>query len=442
MRSRWLADAAPPVFGAIAEGAWIAVVAAAVVAPIGGPGPAGVLLPSVLAALLGLVAARLLPVGPGRAAAILGVAAAVTIAGFLAGRALGLATPDGPPPVALHPVLGFAVLRGAAQGDPSARSHTIDTLVRRSPALLGGAWALGLVVAGEGRAAFTAAAASATLVFVVAAALSLGTARLAALPPETRDQLRGNGAWLAMVVVIVGAALAIAVPLSLVLGQPIGLLAGGLAGLATTAVLGFAGAIMSLIVFVIDLVAGLFRGLLNISTITPTQPPPDRPPDRPVAPGGSEPSDSILEPVIAILIVVAIVAIAWYLARRWQGARLPAATMPDVPEDRSIHVDLRGALPAIRLPRRLRAMLGPHDALEAYPRLLADWSAIPALARDPAETPAAHARRLRDAGAGAPALDLLAADYQLARFGGVTLTPAEQRRAVRRWRRLRRSRPT
>jgi MoxR-like ATPase len=34
------------------------------------------------------------------------------------------------------------------------------------------------------------------------------------------------------------------------------------------------------------------------------------------------------------------------------------------------------------------------------------------------------------------ALDLLAADYELARFGGSRLTPAEHRRALGRWRRL------
>jgi len=34
-------------------------------------------------------------------------------------------------------------------------------------------------------------------------------------------------------------------------------------------------------------------------------------------------------------------------------------------------------------------------------------------------------------------VDLLAADYALARFGGTTLTRAEHRRALERWRRLR-----
>jgi hypothetical protein len=54
------------------------------------------------------------------------------------------------------------------------------------------------------------------------------------------------------------------------------------------------------------------------------------------------------------------------------------------------------------------------------------------------ETPAAHARRLRDEGRGDLGLELLVADYELDRFGGVSLTPNEERRAIARWRRLRR----
>jgi hypothetical protein len=57
--------------------------------------------------------------------------------------------------------------------------------------------------------------------------------------------------------------------------------------------------------------------------------------------------------------------------------------------------------------------------------------------RDPSETPAEHARRLRGDGVGALSLDLLAADYALARFGGLGLGEREDRRAVGRWRQLR-----
>jgi hypothetical protein len=58
--------------------------------------------------------------------------------------------------------------------------------------------------------------------------------------------------------------------------------------------------------------------------------------------------------------------------------------------------------------------------------------------RDPAETPTAHAARLRTNGRSGLSLDLLAADYALARYGGVELPAREDRRAVARWRDLRR----
>jgi hypothetical protein len=432
-----LAGSAPALLGAVAEGAWVAVIAAAVVAPIGGPGPAGELLPSVVAALLGFAAARLLPGNAGRAATLVAVAAGVVVLAFVAGAQLGLAVADGPRPVALYVVLGFAALRGAAQGDPSAGAHAIETLVRRSPVLLGGAWLLGLIVAGEGRSAFMTAAAFDTLVFVVAAALALGGSRLSALPPEVRHQLGGNGAWLGMVGVVVGIALLLALPLAAVLGGPIGTVAAAIAAGVTALVLGVAGVMVTLIMVIVDAVASLLRGMLNISQVTPTQPPPVATPEQPLPPGAGEASNSVVEPIIGFLVVAAVIVLAIYLARRWQGTRRPPASRPDVPEERGIHLGRRPGLPPLRLPRRLRSLFAPDDAAGAYPRLLVDWSAVPELARDPAETPGAHAARLRAAGRGDLALDLLAADYQLTRFGGVTLTPAEQRRAIGRWRRLR-----
>src|SRR5688500_16221762 len=57
--------------------------------------------------------------------------------------------------------------------------------------------------------------------------------------------------------------------------------------------------------------------------------------------------------------------------------------------------------------------------------------------RAPRTTPAA-ARAVRDGAPGfGPSLDLLAADYELARFGERPITPREDRRAIDRWRRIR-----
>jgi hypothetical protein len=80
----------------------------------------------------------------------------------------------------------------------------------------------------------------------------------------------------------------------------------------------------------------------------------------------------------------------------------------------------------------------PVDGPTAYLALLDDLAARPAVRRRRVESPAEHARRLRHDGLAGLSLELLAADYALARFGGLPLTETEDRRAVGRWRRLRR----
>jgi hypothetical protein len=96
---------------------------------------------------------------------------------------------------------------------------------------------------------------------------------------------------------------------------------------------------------------------------------------------------------------------------------------PDAPSARAHR---RGRLPA------------PDDAVTAYVRLLDEIRSQPLVRRAASETPAEHAGRLRRTGLAGLPVQLLAADYALARYGGRDLTPAEDRRAVGRWRQLRR----
>jgi hypothetical protein len=95
-------------------------------------------------------------------------------------------------------------------------------------------------------------------------------------------------------------------------------------------------------------------------------------------------------------------------------------------------------LPSLRLPRPQRRH-DPRTASEAYVASLELISGRPELARDAAETPAEHGRRLPVDARGV-ALRRLAADYSLAEFGRRTISPAEHRRAIQRWEQLRRSR--
>ena len=79
----------------------------------------------------------------------------------------------------------------------------------------------------------------------------------------------------------------------------------------------------------------------------------------------------------------------------------------------------------------------PVDAAGAYRAALEALATDPFTRRAPGETPIFHARRLRGDGAGGLGLELLAADYQLVRFGGIGLSGAEERRAMMRWRLIR-----
>jgi hypothetical protein len=150
------------------------------------------------------------------------------------------------------------------------------------------------------------------------------------------------------------------------------------------------------------------------------------------------------------------------LVRAWM--RRPRDFTGDAGDERSFDLPEANEEPAT--PRRRRRARGiPSTAADAYLQLVADLEDRPAVRRQPSETPAEHAGRLRrtgetgrstDAaggeaaggtgrvaprGEGGPAsalgLSLLAADYGLATFGRAKISPAETRRAIGRWKALR-----
>jgi hypothetical protein len=136
-----------------------------------------------------------------------------------------------------------------------------------------------------------------------------------------------------------------------------------------------------------------------------------------------------------LLLIAAIIAILVLVAVWMRRTQPPAADLLN--ETRTID---RGEdeIPAPRHRRRFGRRPEPADAAAAYVALVHDLDGSPDVRRAAAETPAAHAARLRADGRAALSLDLLAADYALARYGGVGLPPREDRRAVLRWRVLRR----
>ncbi len=441
MRSRWLAETAPAVLCGIAEAAWITVFGAAFSAPFGGPGPGGTFLPVLLAVLVGIVAARLVPHRRWRPAVLLSLAVLAVGAALTMGPPLGLVAADGQRPFAAYPLLALALLRGVVEGDPEAGEEAIVGLVRLSPLLLGAGWLLGLVIAEDSRDAFVAEATFATFTFIIAGALALGLSRLVALEAEVRHRPRGDGARLLLIALVVGCTFAVVLPAAVLLGRPVGAIVGGVIATLFTTLGAVAGSIVGLVLFIAGTLVGLIVGLLGIKRPTPN-PPSSGEPQVPSLPSGTTPPSDILNVAVAVLVVLAFIAVAGYLVLRWQGRRRGPRPDTGISERRSIVLEPHLRLPLLRMAtQRWRGWSPPRSALDAYPRLLADWASLPAVARDPAETPSGHAARLRSSGHGDFGLDLLAADYQLVRFGGVALTPREERRAIDRWRRLHARRP-
>jgi hypothetical protein len=274
-------------------------------------------------------------------------------------------------------------------------------------------------------------------VFLVASTVGLAIARMSTIGNLGGFDWRRNRAWLALVALLAVGIVVAALPVAAVVGPvvrvviavvavplfAVGILA-GLGQISRRAVLSLA------VIFIVGLLVVAFAG--------PTQPPEEGESDG--ATGGFEDRESeVVTLAGGGLLVLAVIAGVLVLVRIWM--RETRRESPgDVAEERVIDPGLPGE--RADLSRRgfaigRRATGPPVDASAAYVALLGDIDSREAVRRLPAESPAEHAGRLRAAGAGALGLDLLAADYELERFGERRLAPTETVRAIDRWRRLR-----
>lgn len=432
----------PNALAALAEGAWVAVVAALVAAAAHDPSRLGVAGFAVVA-VVGLVAARRWGADQRWPALLVGLTAAAGAAGWLfdPGTAGALARLDVGDAVAHHPagwLAAVAFLRGSAHARPVSSRGAMESLLSVAlpgltvPILLGG------VLPSPWRDDFLADARLGVVVFLVSATVGVAVARLAALRGTAGFDWRGNRAWLLLLVVLVLGVSLSALPLAAVVGPTVQLLV----------------AVLFLPVLVLGTIAGIRRvsrwaaaayvvvwlalvAALRLAVQVPLPSQGDQGAPRAVP---ETPSDSTFVGVgLAILVLAFLVGVVLVLARLWARDVL-ARGASDVPEERWIESeradDPRGR-PRRARPRRRRPV--PTTAADAYLALVGDLVNRPAVRREPVETPAAHAERLRRSGRGSIALDLLAADYELARFGGIPVSPAEDRRAIGRWRRLRTS---
>jgi hypothetical protein len=428
----------------LAEAAWVAVVYDLFQGASQEPSILGV--PSLaLFVGAGLVVGRWAPRrfgGRWSAVAVILVALAAAL-GWLASPETreALRTSDPSSALVVHPggwLAGLAFFRGTAHSRSSSSEKSVGTLMAFGIPGIAVAFLLGGAIAEPGRTQFRDAALTATVVFVATGTLALALARIRQLGGSTGFDWRRNPAWIGMLLVLVAGILVVAIPASLALGP---------------AVLLFV-ALLPVPLFVTGLTAGSGRtawrklGILFLAAVAIVilmrlgVGPPPSPPAPPGAIAGEQPSTDrawIAVAAWAVFLIVMAAAIA-LLSALWMRQSL-SRSGDDVAEERTIDVGATDAAarPGRRwLPRwRTRP---PTNAIEAYLAAVRDLEDDAALRRHPDETPAEHARRLRALGAGVrfgAAVDLLAADYELARFGGEVLTPAEHRRALARWRRVR-----
>jgi len=357
--------------------------------------------------------------------------------GWLASPDARAALADGiGPALAAHPggwLAGLAVLRGFAHARLPLVEGTVTHLLAIGVPGLALAAMLGGVIGEPFRTRFLADSLGAAIVYIGATVLALAFARLDAVGFDAGFDWRRNPPWLLMTIAIIAIAIIVAIPLASVAGTVISVVASValgpllVIGLAT----GFdrtARRVLGFFVAVVVVLILLSRGF-GITVYVPVT----------AAPGAADPPSATTEQLVSIgiggflllaLLVGIIVLIALWMRRT------PA---PDdaVGETRTIDPGGEDLAPRRRRNRFSRRR-EPVTAVQAYVALVDDLDRHPDVRRGPAETPAAHAARIRASGQSEISLDLLAADYALARYGGVRLPAREDRRAVGRWRMLRR----
>jgi len=441
MRSNaWPEAAAGALAACSLEAAWVTLVYVTVEA-ISRAAPAPLpLVAFACAALAGLVSARWLVRHPGGAGRTMLAAAAVAVAviGVLLPLAPAAAAVDSPLTVlAMHPggiLLGVALFRGTAHLTSGDDGRIAD--VALGPGLIGIAlvWGILTVNGATKDPAILGVAFAATVTYVTAGLLSIGLARSVELRPPGGAGSDGR-TWLWLLIAVVAGMLVVAIPLAAVIGVPVNDAIRGTMGPVgdvlvplLTVLLWPAGLLVSAIVLIFSSLRGgagvVIGGPLGIEG------PGGFDWQRALGPSGAQAFVLGLVPIV-IGIVVAFL-LARRLLRRPDLAEIDREVV-EIRENEPPSARLRSLRPHVRLPQRPRA---PRTASEAYLASLDVLATRPDAARSRSETPAEHARRLRPGEVGLP-IGRLAADYALEAFADRRLTPAEHRRAIERWRRIR-----
>ena len=443
---RAAARALPLGLAVVAEAAWISVVGGALAVGSGGSLPH----PGLVAAfvVLGIVAARFLPERLGRRRwplAEVAIAAAATAAGvLLAPDTLAELAAGQDPLTAIGrspagAVLGLATIRGFRHAELPLDEDTLRHLFAGGGAAIVLSTLAGISMAGGPGSGFEASCLWFAITFAITAVLALALTRQQLADAESVAPAAPCQSWLGLVVGVVAVGGLVVAPAAAVLAPFVELTTYGLVIL-----LFIVGAIFGWTRRTVTAVAIGLAFVVVLAIIRPFLPVPELGAD----PGTVAVSQQAQRAVnalpaglaIAVGVAMAILLLVLFLILAWGRTRRPEAFRPTW-ERRFVDTSGAGDVPSWRQLLLGRRWLPrpPTDAAAAYIALVRDLDGRRGVAREPGETPQEHARRLRVDGADALSLDLLAADYALVRFGGVAVSAREDRRAVGRWRSLRKT---
>jgi hypothetical protein len=443
----WTAAAAatiPLVLTIAAEAAWVSVLAS-LVQEYALHERSFDLLRLSLFVVAGFAAARLLGRRLGRRwpAAALGLSVATAVVGVALAPAARTALLDNgvaglADMLAANPgglLAGLALLRGIAWGHaglPLPEDRLIRLLAGGLLIITFAAVAGGLAIEAW-RGPFLAGALADGLVFAGSAILALAFTRQAIAAGDIAAGWQRNPIWLVSLLLVMGSLVLASMALS---GQVRPSLELGIAVIAAPLVI--AGLLTGWTRRGLRIFIGLLAGAVILasvgSAIVRIQEA-----NQGGRGGGIGVAGSPIDTAVAIGVtgaaLIAIVLVVLLLVRLWM--RRLQVNADDVIEERYVdRTEAEEPRPRRRQRRPFRRQ--PTDAVAAYRALLAELADRRGVRREPAETPREHADRLRGEGSAGIQLNLLAADYALASFGQLPLSAAENRRAVSRWRVLRR----
>jgi hypothetical protein len=341
---------------------------------------------------------------------------------------------------ATHPggwLMSLAFLRGVSVGGAGRETAPTGSLVIVGVPAIALTYALAAAMERAKLDAFAAAADPDTLLFVACGLVGLALVRIRWLGAISPVRWSTNRAWLGLLLALVAGMLLLAVPASSTV-PPLVMLIVALLPLPILAAGLVVGLDRRLFRVVLSMVIFAVVGVAVVQAIM----------GRPVvvdqggaASGGlatNTPDHTWLVVggwlllLAAVAIAVAIMVLLWM--------RKAPARLEDAGEERTIDRGPEREHQASPVPSRQPRWGGaPRDAAEAYLAALDLLAAHDDLRRLAGETPAEHVRRLSspEPPAASPTiarpLALLAADFELFRFAGRALTPAEHRRGLARW---------